>query len=144
MSYREALEAAGAKVLVFQEFGSYQGDWWAKVQLGDKLGWINGGYGSCSSCDAFEAEFGWGDGQTINGKYVYEADPEHPNHEAYMAKLKAFGGEYLDRIVSQDEAVKEASRNLDWDTDAEEMVKFLRDNAVTVPNGDGISEARTV
>ena len=42
MSYQKALEAAGAVVHRFEEFGSYQGDWWALVTHGDKTGWVNG------------------------------------------------------------------------------------------------------
>jgi len=30
-SYKESLEAAGAEVLAFESFGSYQGDWVALV-----------------------------------------------------------------------------------------------------------------
>ena len=29
--YQGCMELAGAKIHVFKEFGSYQGDWWAKV-----------------------------------------------------------------------------------------------------------------
>jgi len=46
MSYQIALEAAGAKILAFKEFGSYQGDWWAKVTYKNEMGWIKGCYGS--------------------------------------------------------------------------------------------------
>ena len=59
MSYQEALEAAGATVHAFEFFGSYQGDWWAKVTYNGETGWVHGSYGSCSGCDAFEAEFGF-------------------------------------------------------------------------------------
>lgn len=30
MSYKEAMQAAGAVVHLYEEFGSYQGDWWHK------------------------------------------------------------------------------------------------------------------
>lgn len=58
MSYKKCLELAGAEVIVFQYFGSYQGDWWAKVRYNGQMGWVNGSFGSCSACDAFEFEFG--------------------------------------------------------------------------------------
>ena len=50
MSYCQALEAAGAKILQFKSFGSYQGDWWAKVEYNGEIGWVAGSYGSCSGC----------------------------------------------------------------------------------------------
>lgn len=60
MSYSSALEAAGCTVLEFEHFGSYQGEWLAVVDHQGGFGVIEGSYGSCSGCDAFEAEFGWG------------------------------------------------------------------------------------
>ena len=106
MSYREALEAAGAEVLEFAEFGSYQGDWWAKVKVNDEVGFIHGYYGSCSGCDAFEAEFGFDD----------------PTPE----KLVAFGKEYLDEVLSFDQAIARASSDLEWDLDAKEAMDFIK------------------
>jgi hypothetical protein len=32
--------------------------------------------------------------------------------------------------MNQDDAIKEASRYINWDMDAVEMVKFLKDNAL--------------
>jgi len=60
MGYFEALEAAGAQVLASQTFGSYQGDWFAKVNYNGSTAWVHGCYGSCSGCDAFCAEFDFG------------------------------------------------------------------------------------
>ena len=111
MGYKEALEAAGAEVMAFEEFGSYQGDWWAKVRYKGELGWVQGSYGSCSGCDAFEAEFGWDDGT-----------PE---------KLAEFGRGYLDDLLlGQEQAEEEASRYIEWDSDAQEMVAWLKANAL--------------
>jgi len=108
-SYQGSLKAAGAKVHAFEEFGDYQGTWWAKVTYNGKTGWVSGGYGSCSGCDAFQGEFVYG-----------EAHPE---------ELAKFGESYLDPIMTQEEAIKQASENLSWDYEAEELVKFLKDNA---------------
>jgi len=58
--YEKCLQLAGAKVTAFEKFGSYQGNWWAKVKYKGKTGWITRAFGSCSVCDAFEAEFGKG------------------------------------------------------------------------------------
>jgi hypothetical protein len=113
MGYQEALEAAGAVVHQFETFGSYQGDWWAKVTYKEKSGWVNGYYGSCSQCDAFEGEFGW--------------YPE--KQDGYQERLKKFGEQYLEEILSQQDAEKTASKNLSYDLEAENMVKFIKDNA---------------
>jgi len=59
MSYQEAIEKAGAKIHAFHSFGSYQGDWWAKVTFKKITGWVHGYHGSCSVCDAFEKEFNY-------------------------------------------------------------------------------------
>lgn len=58
MGYTEALEATGAKVKEYKEFGSYQGTWIAIIEDGR---FIEGSYGSCSGCDSFQAEFGYSD-----------------------------------------------------------------------------------
>lgn len=114
MSYQRALEAAGAEVLSFEEFGSYQGEWWAKVRVNGQEGWINGCFGSCSGCDAFEAEFGWYDDESS---------------AAYQEKLADFGRPYVDGLMTQEEAEKSAARNIEWDSDAEPMLAYIKANA---------------
>jgi len=126
-SYEEALKAAGIEVILFESFGSYQGDWWAKVKVGNDTGWINGAYGSCSSCDALEAEVGsepWGSG------------PDDPNiteedrleWQDYKVRLREFGERYMSDLKTKEEALKIASENIEWDLDAEVMVKFIEEN----------------
>lgn len=134
MSYREALEATGATVHAFDEFGSYQGDWWAKVTHEGSTFWVNGSFGSCSGCDAFEAEFGYNS---------YEECEDHYNAKdnctactlakaAYKAKLAEFGKGYLvSGHMTQDEALDSAKRNSDWDGEATKMVEFITANAIT-------------
>ena len=53
-------------------------------------GWISGSYGSCSGCDAFEAEFGW-------------SVRDQPD---YQCKLKSFGEGYLGGIYSTEQQVQ--------------------------------------
>jgi len=112
MSYREALEATGAKVWAFQEFGSYQGEWLALVEYKNIFGWIKGSYGSCSGCDAFEAEFGYG----TNG------DPD------YKERLIRFGEEYIKQMVSQGEIEEDLKKDIHWDHEKEYMLKFVQEN----------------
>ncbi len=42
MSYEMCLEKAGATVVAFQEFGSYQGEWFALVEYNGERGWVEG------------------------------------------------------------------------------------------------------
>ena len=110
--YEAALWAAGVKVLAFREFGSYQGEWWAKVEFpSGQIGWVSGEYGSCSGCDAFEGEFGYADSDTPN----------------YLHRLRDFGREYLSNVSTFEQAVASASENLSWDHDAEEMVAWIQE-----------------
>lgn len=106
--YQEALEAAGVTVHAFEQFGSYQGDWIAHVTYGKQTGYIFGSFGSCSGCDAFQAEFGsrWKDPATD-------------------AQLAAFAAEYLDAIVPFANALVTASVNLSWDFEAKAMVAWV-------------------
>lgn len=132
MGYNEAMTAAGAKVIEFKSFGSYQGDWWAKVELQDgRTGWINGSYGSCSGCDAFEAEFGWNDdfcGQhSYNRVETCEACTEIKTE--YDKRLATFGAGYLDGLMSQEQAENKARENIEWDSDASTMLTFIEEHA---------------
>ena len=55
MGYQELLEERGLKIIAWEIFGSYQGDYGVVVKSEDKLGFVVIGYGSCSGCDAYEA-----------------------------------------------------------------------------------------
>lgn len=133
MSYEQALEAAGAKVLAFEEFGSYQGDWWAKVELNGQIGFVNGNYGSCSGCDAFEGDFGYGEDRCKEHRYDDPGSKEcsecAARRNSYEARLAAFGKDYVDGAMSLEDAIALASKNLGWDGDAKGMVEWLRANA---------------
>ncbi len=116
LSYENALKHAGAEVLAFESFGSYQGDWWAKVNYKCKIGWVNGVYGSCEGCDAILAEIG----------YSGRTDLEFQNE--LTDRITVMGKEYLENIISQEQAEIIASRNLEWDHEAIEMVDFIKNN----------------
>ena len=55
-NYETLLEATGLKVLECEYFGYYHGDALAIVSDGERKGISVWGYGSCSGCDALEAE----------------------------------------------------------------------------------------
>lgn len=110
--YEAALWAAGVKVHAIKQFGSYQGDWWAQIEFpGGQVGWVTGEFGSCSGCDAFEAEF------------VCE-DEQAPG---YLALLRDFGREYLTNVYTLEQAIEKASECGIWDVEAEDMVRWIKE-----------------
>lgn len=110
--YEWALTVAGANVLAYQSFGSYQGDWFAKVEYKGKTFWIKGSYGSCSGCDAWEAESGW----------------EDRTKEEWRVFCTEFAQSYLNDPVTYDEILKDAKENVSWDVEAKEMIEWLEKN----------------
>lgn len=79
--YESALEVAGMTVLAGRSFGDYQGTWYVFGIYNNIKGWVTGSYGSCSGCDAWEAEFD-----------NYYTDFEY---EEWFQKIKEFGEKYL-------------------------------------------------
>lgn len=117
MGYSRALEQAGATVHNMQRFGSWQGDWIAHVTLPDgRTGYIWGYYGSCSGCDAFEAEFGY-ENHTCDGGTEYgEKIPGCTQCAEYDRRLAEFGARYFDDLRTADE-LREKIIDEDWHDD---------------------------
>lgn len=101
--YSRALKAAGFNVRDFQEFGSYQGDWFAFVEFEGKLGFIQDSFGSCGGCDEFEGT----------------------NADKTPESLEAFGKQYIDQMLSYDQALQYAKKHSDWDMEAKTMVEWV-------------------
>lgn len=109
MSYELAMKTAGANVISYEQFGSYQGDWAALVEYKGERGIVFGSYGSCSGCDAFEAEFGWNDsprevdgkyyGQTYSGREITKDEYDKAIVD-YNERLSDFGEGYLKNIAT--------------------------------------------
>ena len=109
-AYEKALRAAGVEVIAFEQFGSYQGEWWAQVRFPNgEVYFVPGSFGSCSGCDAFEAEFGYKD----------ETKPD------YLHRLRDFGRNYLTDCHTKEQAIAEASKNLEWDSGAQAMIDWI-------------------
>lgn len=100
MSYKTALEAAGAKILEFNSFGTHQGEWVALAKYMGETGWVMGSFGSC--------EFG----------YVRE------DHD-YDKRLKTFGESYLDGMMSTNKTVEYFQNSADWDIESSEAAKWV-------------------
>lgn len=109
MGYQSALEAAGVEVEEFREFGSYQGTWIAILKDGRV---VEGSYGSCSGCDAFQAEFDYSGNDPV--------------------KLAAFGNTYLDTAESFSEILKrykvKCEGEYPWNEDLE-ILEWLKEKS---------------
>lgn len=113
MSYMGALEAAGAKIIRYEYFGDYQGTILAEVEYEDRRGYVEISYGSCSHCDAYQAfssDLGW-------------------DHELTEQELANFGRNYLEDIESSDKLIEKFTKQLDWDWQAEDVIKWLKEKA---------------
>jgi hypothetical protein len=110
MSYEQSLEAAGATILEFESFGSWQGEWVALVEYRGERGWVQGSFGSCSHCDSFEAEFGWDDEE----------------QDDYQERLASFGQSYLDGLQTTQAVVAYFDRSAEWDEDSQEAATWVR------------------
>ena len=110
MGYIECIEMAGAEVLGSKFAGSYQGTWGAVVIYEGNRRLVTGAYGSCSGCDAFEAEFGWNDPEThfnenenkyYNSRWDFSPENEITKEEYdriqedHNRRLIEFGKSYL-------------------------------------------------
>jgi hypothetical protein len=137
MGYSEAIESNGLKIKEMKEFGSYQGTWIAILEDGR---FIEGSYGSCSGCDAFQAEFNY-DEEIVkqeNGKYypnnntwedeITEGEAIAKNKE-YSEKLKSFGKRYTDSAETKEEIVSrytiKCNDEFAWDDD-KEILEWLK------------------
>lgn len=132
-SYSGALEDAGAQVLAFEQFGDYQGSWFAKVSYDGSEFWVVGGYGSCSGCDALEAEFGYGNAERCGEhKYSYGEVPGcaacAKQQEIAATAWIDFGKSYLTDRRSASELIEEYEKNKDWDSDANSIIEFIKAN----------------
>lgn len=132
MSYHLALESAGAKILTSKAFGSYQGTEWFLVKYKDKIFWLDIPYGSCSGCDHFQDAFGYNHHEHPDDDYFspfYDEifSKECKDCQEIFKRLVDFGKSYLDNNLSQLEAEKEASRHIDWDSEANDMLNFIKE-----------------
>lgn len=99
--YKSALIAAGCDVHAMLQAGSYQGVWLAKVTTPDgSEGWVYGYYGSCSGCDAFEAEFGFDLHCEAHGRDTWRNEtitfePGCAECEDHRKRLEMFGTRYI-------------------------------------------------
>lgn len=126
MGYREAIKAAGVTVKAFESFGSWQGDWLAYIGEGR---FIHGAFGSCSVCDAFQAEFGYHQVPVV-GERDWDTDAVYTQEDvdAYNRRLAAFGARYVHaNNLTLEEIEKEYGPRWEDDDSHEEIVKWARE-----------------
>ena len=116
MSYQQALEAAGARVIAFQEFGDWQGSWVALVEYQGERGWVQGAFGSCDHCDSFQAEFDW------DSDFACEDVQE---------RLAQFGRSYLDDLRTTAQVLAQYDADSDWDSESEDAAFWVRETQQT-------------
>lgn len=134
MGYQSSLEANGIVIKEFKEFGDYQGNWFAVTEDGNV---ISGSYGSCSGCDAFQAEIDYGSGGSSesNGKY-YDGNYNECSKEEYERlqidyneRLKKFGQSYIDSAETIEEIIKryeiKCAEEYAWEDD-KEVLEWLK------------------
>ena len=78
-------------------------------------GWVQGSFGSCDHCDAFEAEFGF---------FAEEEDD-------YGVRLKSFGESYLGGLQTTKQVLSEYEPQADWDLDAQNVIFWVRETVQT-------------
>ena len=122
--YEDVLSRLYDKVYCYEEFGSYQGDWPAKVRKGNEVFWLLGYYGSCSGCDWFQAkeDYPWElkCGTFENAKKMLQKETDRI--------LKEFQDNYEADKFTQDEIEKHYEAELKYydDEDYKEMLDFVK------------------
>jgi hypothetical protein len=114
--YQRALEAAGARVLAFGHFGDWQGSWVALVEHAGQRGWVQGAFGSCDYCDAFQSEFSWDSDFTC---------------EDVQDRLAQFGRDYLDDLQTTEQILRQYDADADWDEESEAAAFWVRETEQT-------------
>ena len=118
MSYQQSLEAAGARVIAFESFGDWQGSWIALVEYQGERGWVQGSFGSCDHCDAFQSEFGF--------DYL-----EDWQCEDMQTRLANFGRTYLEGMQTMEQVLRRYYADSEWDSDAANVVFWIRETEQT-------------
>lgn len=126
-SYEDILHRIYDEVLFYNEYGSYQGDWLAKVKKGDEEFWLWGWYGSCSGCDWFQAE----------ADYPWSCDFEDTDFDYFFEKvkeetkrlIKSFVDDYEADKFTKEELIAHLEKSLkEWDDGQREMLEDVKKN----------------
>lgn len=72
MGYPMVAGIRGQEVLLYQQFGSYQGEWMMLARDPETFFIYKDYYGSCSGCDSYEANFSWGESEGVLREKAWE------------------------------------------------------------------------
>jgi len=112
MSYRDSLIAAGARVIAYEHFGDWQGSWIALVEYQGQQGWVQGAFGSCDYCDAFQSQFDW--------------DTDFACEDV-KDRLAQFGRSYLDDLQTTEQILRKYNEDSSWDSESEDAAFWIRE-----------------
>lgn len=140
--YADCLRLAGAEILAYETFGSYQGDWIAKVRYSGQVYWIRGYYGSCTHCDGLKAELNFDYHYCENDSVFRDELSEYMENVEFceecakvLTKARILGESYLENDnFSYQELLKKFEEDSEWDYDAREVVRWLKEKG-----GDDVS-----
>lgn len=79
-NYSDVARLRGQQVLFYQEFGSYQGEWFCLARKDDLYYLYEGWYGSCSGCDDIQGTWG----------YYDNPPPSEPKLREWLDGYRAF------------------------------------------------------
>lgn len=127
--YAEAMALSGAKILNYEQFGSYQGEWLAAVEYEGRKFFVAGSYGSCSGCDALEAEVGHCYSNIHYGG-ADDDDIDPCSCAASRETARRIGLGYLEDPRTADELLKYFGEHT-WG-DYEEIITWLQANRALV------------
>jgi len=127
MNYHSLLELCGAKVIAFETFGDYQGTWIAKVKYNDKIGYVEGSYGSCSGCDSLQDILM---NHNSTGDTYHWFEPENTNCNSCVEieqLLKNMSIVYLEGLEDFQTTISRHIENSEWDLESENIVKWMHE-----------------
>ena len=125
--YRDAIEAAGFKVISYRSFGDYSGEFSAFVEdIDGSLGFITDSYGSCGGCDDYEREMEAYRKQQMteeaaNAAYGVRYRGATITYEAMISRAKKYDADLvsddkmLEWVMSHEEEVKKHNWKVEFD-----------------------------
>lgn len=116
MDYERALSVAGATVHKYAQFGDWQGTWMALVTHKGETGFVYGGFGSCGHCDALQR--------------IYD---NYEDAERVQEELLEIANSWLDDILTPEQALAYAKKDMEWDYDSETMYRWTVDACLSIP-----------
>lgn len=142
-NYSDVAALRGQTVLLYQQFGSYQGEWLCFARDKTKYYIYKGWYGSCSGCDDIQARWDYGN-ETLSQKELDEWLAEYPafvDMPRLTAKNLAMAGRLMQTFPRNIREDLSSEVGLDeFVTECELVTKIEEDAGIT---NDDILAARS-